>query len=260
MRGLVATRPGWANDPTHQEATSLGTGKRAARLPHWLWWLAGAIALVLCVTVIGPFLFLHVIEGPAPRPLSISTPSRTPSSPAGSAAPIASGVYQVATNSVVEYRVAEILFGQSATAVGKTSAISGSMTLHDTTVTAARLTVPLATVKSNESLRDQQFRGRIMDVAQYPYGVFTLTAPIALGTLPRAATVISVDATGNLAMHGVTRSVTFTIHAEYTGTEIEVSGSILITFANWDIQNPTGGPAQVGSSGAMDFLLYLSHS
>lgn len=214
---------------------------------------------MLCVTVIGPFLFLHVIEGPAPRPPSLSTPKSSATSSLGATAPIASGVYQVAANSVVEYRVAEILFGQSATAVGKTSTISGSLTLEDATVTAAKFTVPLATVKSNESLRDIQFQGRIMDVAQYPDAVFTLTAPIPLSTLPPAGTVINTTATGNLAMHGVSRSVTFTIHAEYTGSEIEVSGSIPITFANWNIQNPSGGPAQVGGSGAMDFLLYLSH-
>jgi polyisoprenoid-binding protein YceI len=236
------------------------TGKRRLRLPHWRWWLGGAIALVLCVTVIGPFVFLHLIEGPAPRPLSLSTPKGSATSSSGSTVPIASGAYQVATNSVVEYRVAEILFGQSAAAVGKTSTISGSMTLDDATVTAAKFTVPLATVKSNESLRDIQFRGRIMDVAQYPDAVFVLTSSIPLGTLPTVGKVINAAATGDLTMHGVTRSVTFTIHAEYTGTEIEVSGSIPITFANWDIQNPSGGPAQVGNSGAMDFLLYLSYS
>lgn len=236
------------------------TGKRPLRLPHWRWWLGGAIALVLCVTVIGPFLFLHVIEGPAPRPLSLSTPKGSPTLPSGSTVPIAGGLYQIATHSEVEYRVAEILFGQSATAVGKTNTISGSLTLDDATVTAAKFTVPLATVKSNESLRDIQFRGRIMDVAQYPDAVFTLTAPIPLGTLPAVGSVINATATGNLSMHGVSRSVTFVIHAEYTGTEIEVSASIPITFANWDIQNPSGGPAQVGNSGAMDLRLYLSHS
>ncbi|MFZ0994557.1 MAG: YceI family protein [Candidatus Dormiibacterota bacterium] len=235
------------------------TGQRLLRPPHWRWWLGGAVALILCVTVIGPYVFLHLVEGPAPRPLSLSTPRESPTSSSGSTVPISSGVYQVAANSVVEYRVAEILFGQSATAVGKTSTVSGSMTLDDATVTGAKFIVALATVKSNESLRDVQFRGRIMDVAQYPDAVFTLTAPIALGTLPAVGTVVSVAATGDLIMHGVTRSVTFAIHAEYTGTEIEVSGSIPITFANWDIQNPSGGPAQVGNSGAMDFLLYLSH-
>jgi polyisoprenoid-binding protein YceI len=217
---------------------------------------------VLLVTVIGPFVFLHIIEGPTPKSLSIrtATPSASPSASSSAVATIASGRYVVATSSQVEYRVAEILFGQSATAVGKTSSVTGSMTLQSTNVTAANFTVPLATVKSNESLRDDQFRTRIMDVAMYPDAVFTLTHPIALGTLPAIAKIVTVQATGTLAMHGVTRSVTFSIETEYTGTEFEVSGAFPITFSNWDIQNPSGGPAQVGSSGAMEFLLYLSPS
>jgi polyisoprenoid-binding protein YceI len=218
------------------------------------------VALVLCVTVIGPFVFLHFIEGPAPQPLSIHTAHHGASSSPAPSAAIAGGTYTVAAGSEAEYRVAEILFGQSATAVGKTSSISGSMTLGTTTVTAAHFTVPLATVVSNESLRDDQFRSRIMDVTQYPDAVFTLTNPIHLGRIPTRDTVITVDATGTLRMHGVTRSVTFPIEAEIVGTEIEVSGSIPITFADWAIENPSGGPAQVGSSGTMEFLLYLSRS
>lgn len=56
------------------------------------------------------------------------------------------------------------------------------MTLDAAAVTAAKFTVPLATVKSNESLRDIRLRGRIMGVAQYPDAVFTLTARISLRT------------------------------------------------------------------------------
>lgn len=237
-------------------------GKAAERWRRWKWWLGGAVAIVLGVTVIGPFVFLHIIEGPAPTQLSInkSHPSASASSTTGSSATIASGSYSVAANSAVEYRVAEILFGQSATAVGKTSTLSGSMTLQGATVTAAGFTVPLATVVSNESLRDDQFRGRIMDVAKYPDAVFTLTEALRLGSLPNVDTIVTVAATGTLEMHGVSRTVTFSIKAEYTGSQIEVSGSIPITFADWDIQNPSGGPAQVGNSGTMEFLLYLSPS
>jgi polyisoprenoid-binding protein YceI len=220
------------------------------------------VGLVLLVTVIGPFVFLHIIEGPTPKSLSIrpATPSDSPSASSSPTASTASGRYVVATSSQVEYRVAEILFGQSATAVGKTSSVTGAMTLQSTNVTAANFIVPLATVKSNESLRDEQFRTRIMDVAMYPDAVFNLTHPITLGTVPAVGKIVTVRATGTLAMHGVTRSVTFSIETEYTGTEFEVSGSIAIMFSDWDIQNPSGGPAQVGSSGVMEFLLYLSPS
>jgi polyisoprenoid-binding protein YceI len=237
-------------------ANSYGTPKWR----QWKWQLGGVVAIVLCVTVIGPFLFLHVIEGPAPKPLSLPTAHPTVSSSLSPSDSLSSGAYLVAANSEAEYRVQEILFGQSATAVGKTSSVTGSVTLQGTTVTAAHFTVPLATVHSNESLRDDQFRGRIMDVARYPDAVFALSKPIHLGAVPVVDQVFKVDATGTLAMHGVTRTVTFSIQAKYTGTEVEVSGSIPITFSNWDIQNPSGGPAQVGNSGTMEFLLYLSHS
>ncbi len=227
---------------------------------HWKWWLSGTVALVLCVTVVGPFLLLHVIEGPAPAPLSIKNSGHSPTSSPGTPVALASGKYTIASGSQVEYRVAEILFGQSAIAVGKTSHISGSFTLQASTVSAASFAVPLSTVMSNEPLRDQQFRTRIMDVAQYPDAVFTLTSPIQLVSVPSIGRIIAVEATGNLAIHGVTRSVTFALTAERTATVIEVSGSIPITFADWHIENPSGGPAEVGSSGKMDFLLRLSRA
>jgi polyisoprenoid-binding protein YceI len=106
------------------------------------------------------------------------------------------------------------------------------MSVQGTSVTTAHFTVPLTTVPNNESLRDDQFRGRIMDVAKYQDAVFALSTPIHLGGEPALDKVFTVDATGTLAMHGVTRTVTFSIQTEYTGTEFEVSGSIPITFAN----------------------------
>ena len=44
----------------------------------------------------------------------------------------------------------------------------------------ASFSVPMDTIHSDKSQRDAQFDGRIMDVAQYPTGTFTLTSPIDL--------------------------------------------------------------------------------
>lgn len=73
------------------------------------------------------------------------------------------------------YRVDEILFGQNATAVGRTSGVEGEMTISGTTVEAATVTVDMASVSSDESRRDNQFRGRIMAVGTYPTATFTLS-------------------------------------------------------------------------------------
>ncbi len=233
---------------------------------HWRLWLAAAVALVLGVTVVGPFVFLHFIEGPAPASLSLgaATPAATgrtavaAASPSSAAATNLSGAYTIDSGSEVEYRVTETLFGQSNTAVGISTTVDGSFTLQGTTVTSATFTVPLDTVHSDESLRDNQFDTRIMDVAEYPDAVFKLTSPVRLGSIPAVDAIVDEQVTGTLTMHGVTRSVTFALQAEYTGASVKVSGSIPVTFADWDIQNPSGGPAQVGSSGTMEFLLTLS--
>lgn len=241
-----------------------------SRWRRWRWWIVGAVALILGLTVVAPFVFIHFIERAAPPPLSLTTPTATASHQAsGSSSPAASGgltsatlsgTYNAASGSQAEYRVTETLFGQSHTAVGISTAVKGSFTLSGTAVTAAGFTVPLSTVHSDQSQRDDQFDNRIMDITQYPNAAFTLTKPVDLGTIPAANTIISTTVTGNLAMHGVTRSVTFTLQAEYTASAVKVAGSIPITFANWNIQNPSGGPAQVGDTGTMQFLITLTKS
>ncbi|HTA10343.1 MAG TPA: YceI family protein [Streptosporangiaceae bacterium] len=236
------------------------------------WWLIGGLAALAIVVIGGTWLYIHVIEGPAPAPLSLkprasSGPgtsstgtSSTGSSSTGSSSTVA-GTWRVATGSVVGYRVNEVLAGQNNVAVGRTSAISGTMTISGTTVTAASFTVQMATIKSDQSERDTQFNGRIMDTATYPTGTLTLTSPIALGSLPGDDVVRTLHATGNLTLHGHTRSVTFTLQAERTAAGIEVSGSIPVLFADWGIANPSFGSfVTTQDHGLLEFLIRFGRS
>jgi len=234
--------------------------------PRWLRWVVGGVAVLLVLVVGGPFVFIHFIEGKAPAPLTLSsdtvttTVARATTTLATSASTSSvDGTWKIASGSEAGYRVRETLFGQSATAVGRTSAITGSITISGTRVTAGSFSVDLTQVKSDQSERDAQFQGRIMDTSAYPTATFALTSPISLGTLPADGTTISETATGNLTMHGTTKSVTFTVEARRTSTTIEVSGSIPITFADWNIDNPSGGPATTGNTGTLEFLLDLAH-
>lgn len=163
----------------------------------------------------GPLVYLHFIAGSAPAPLTLTTPSATSPAAAdnssGQTNVAADGTWTVASGSVVGYRVNEVLFGQSHTAVGRTSSITGSMTLSGTTVTKATFSVDMTTVTSDQSRRDGQFNGRIMDTATYPTATFTLTQPIDLGSIPATGAGKSFKATGQLTLHGVTKTVTFTV-------------------------------------------------
>jgi polyisoprenoid-binding protein YceI len=224
----------------------------------WLRWVITGVVVVAVLAVGGPFVFIHFIEGKPPAPLSLkgsASPSVSGQSQTGAAVPVA-GTWTVAGGSEVGYRVNEVLAGQSQTAVGRTKSVTGHLTIDGTSVTAATFTVPMATIKSNESQRDVQFDGRIMDVASYPTGTFTLTSPIQLAPLPAAGAIKTYSATGSLTLHGHTRSVTFPLTAERTSTAIKISGSIPVAFADWDIPNPSfTGFVTTQNHGLLEFLL-----
>jgi len=232
----------------------------------WLRWVlvAGAAVVVLAVGV--PFAYIHFIEGPAPAPLGLNgtaSPSAANGSggsgqPAGT--PLA-GTWAVATGSRAGYRVNEVLAGQNNVAVGRTSSVAGHLTIANTTVTAGAFSVKMATIHSDQSQRDAQFDGRIMDVATYPTGTFTLTRPISLAPVPATGVIKTYKATGKLTLHGHTRQVTFGLKAERTGGKIEVSGSIPVTFAAYGIGNPSFGSfVTTQSHGILEFLMNFSRS
>jgi polyisoprenoid-binding protein YceI len=227
-------------------------------------WLAGGAVTVALLAVGGAFVYIHFISGPAPAPLALKTgaaPSATPvtqTEPAASTGSL-TGSWRVAAGSVVGYRVNEVLAGQQNVAVGRTSQISGSMTIAGTSVTAGQFTVQMATVRSDESQRDAQFNGRIMDTSEFPTGTLKLTGPIRLAPVPGAGVIKSYHAAADLTLHGQTRPVTFALKAERTGGGIEVSGSIPVVFARWGISNPSFPPfVTTQNHGELEFLLKLA--
>jgi polyisoprenoid-binding protein YceI len=128
-------------------------------------------------------------------------------------------------------------------------------------VKTASFTVKMATIHTDSAQRDSQFDGRIMDVATYPTGTFVLTKPISLAPLPSAGTIKTYTATGNLRLHGQTRSVTFPLKAEFTASTIEVQGSIPVLFSKWGIPNPSfSGFVTTQNHGIMEFLLDFRHA
>jgi polyisoprenoid-binding protein YceI len=176
--------------------------------------------------------------------------------PSGSAS--ADGTWTVGAGSEAGYRVKEVLFGQSTTAVGRTTDVTGSITLAGTQVSAGDFTVDMTTVHSDKSGRDGQFQGRIMDTASFPTSTFKLTQPIELGSTPAEGTPITATATGDLTLHGTTKSVTFEVQAQRSGSSIQVVGQIPITFADWGIPNPSFGPASTEDNGILEFSLVFA--
>jgi polyisoprenoid-binding protein YceI len=254
--------PGVPETPDVDTVNQVGGKKRHSRLT----WIAGGIvgALVVAVVVVvgGVYVYIHFIEGPAPKPLALPKVT-TPAHSGGTTTPALSpsGTWKATTASVVGYRVNEVLAGQNNVAVGRTHSVSGSITVDGASVSRAAFTVQMATVHSDESQRDAQFDGRIMNVAQYPTASFALTSAISLGAVPASGATVHESATGNLMLHGQTHAVTFPVTARYSGTSIDVTGSIPITFANWGISNPSFGSfVTTANHGILEFLLIMERS
>ena len=227
----------------------------------WKRWALVAGVVVVVLVVGGPFVYFHFIQGPAPKPLTadnapIPTASGTPTTVLASL----DGTWNAGGGSQAGYRVKETLFGQSATAAGRTSAVTGSFSLSGSKVPSASFTVDMTKVSSDRSQRDDQFQGRIMDTADFPTATFVLTTPIDLGSVPAVGTEITPSATGKLTLHGTTKTVTIPLTAKRVGNTIVVAGSTTITFSDYGIDNPSGGPASVGNRGSMEFQLVLSKS
>ncbi|MGO9658443.1 MAG: YceI family protein [Acidimicrobiales bacterium] len=216
-----------------------------------------AVVVLLVLVVGGPFVFIHFIEGKAPAKLTLSAVAGRAGSSTGSV-PL-DGQWSVSDGSVVGYRVKEVLFGQDNTAVGRTSDVSGSITISGTNVVAGSFTVQMATVKSDFSQRDSQFRGRVMDVASYPTGTFVLSQPIHVGAPAASGVVKTMPVAGKLTLRGQTRAVTFQVEARHVGTTIQVLGSVPVLFSRWEIPNPSFGFVTTQNHGILEFLLDFRH-
>ena len=222
-------------------------------------WVVVALVATALVLIGGPYLFFAIFEGSTPGRLHLPPAAGVTSGPL-QPGPV-SGTWQIGAGSIAGYRVNEILFGQTHTAVGRTTHVTGGMVISGTEVTAADFTVELATVHSDQGSRDAQFRGFIMDTADYPHASFRLTSPIQLGSVPDVGHPISVPAVGDLTMRGIRRSITFTLAAERVSSDsIAVNAEIPIKLSEWHIPNPSFAVAQVGSGGTLEVLLQLVRS
>jgi polyisoprenoid-binding protein YceI len=165
------------------------------------------------------------------------------------------GTWLATSESTVGYRVKEVLGGVDTEGVGRTNQVNGSLTIQETTILSTVFEIDVASIKSDNSKRDSQFAGNIMDTATYPTATFRLSTPIDLGAIPADNQNITATAQGELTMHGVTRPVSFDVTATIANGTIGVLGSIDITFADYGIANPSNAFVTTGDTGLLEFVL-----
>lgn len=221
--------------------------------------IIAGIAVLLVAALVGPWVYINVIKDDAPAPLTLDTVAVDSTSSSVATRPDGvEGVWKVAGDSKVGYRVKEILLGQDSEAVGRSELVTGSLVINGTQVDLAEFSVDVATIESDSSRRDSQFMGNLMDTATFPTANFKLTVPFSLTAESVSGVPVHAEVTGDLTLRGITNAVTFALDARFDGSAIQVAGSIEVTFADWGIPNPSNPVVTAEDHGLLEFLLTFS--
>jgi len=231
--------------------------------------IVGAVAVVAIAGVVAAFVWNN---SGAPKPVTLSDSNGSGSgstglsdsgSGSGSSASSLTGTWKIQTGrTFAGYRVREKLAELPAPsdAVGRTPAVTGTMAVTGTTISAVTISADLSQLKSDRDRRDNAIRMRGLETANFPTATFKLTSPIKLGAVATGK-VVSTTATGNLTLHGVTKPVQVPLQGKFSGSTIEVVGNIPIQFADFQIQPPNfTGFVTVQDHGTMELDLVFAKS
>jgi polyisoprenoid-binding protein YceI len=229
------------------------TPRKRRKAVIWISVAAAVVVLGVVAAVVGTNVYTSSENAKASAAPSVAA-SRAPSTL--DTADL-SGAWTVGGDSEAGYRVHEVLNGSDVKVTGRTDRVSGSATVDGSAITKATITVQVADIATDSAQRDSYFRDSAMDAAAFPTATFELTGPVA-DAVPSGSGTTSVEASGNLTLHGVTKPVTAKLQVGLNGDGVDVSGSIPITFSDFGVQAPNLGFVQVDDSGAVEFLVHAT--
>jgi polyisoprenoid-binding protein YceI len=181
---------------------------------------------------------------PAP---STTTGEATGTSQAeGDGAATPDGTWQIGGDgaSYVGYRVNEQLAFRSNPnqAVGRTTAVTGTMEVTGDTVEKVRIEADLTQLTSDEPRRDNAIRQRGLESERFPTATLELAEPVKLTPTPAEGEEVRGLGTGRLTVHGVTRDVDLDLRGRWTGETIQVAGQLPVKMSDFQIEPPRFGP------------------
>jgi polyisoprenoid-binding protein YceI len=228
--------------------SSDGKPQASAQRARKLRWVLIGIAVALAVIVAGVGTLL---SRPPPAPLAL--PGRAAAAPAGEL----DGAWRVSAGSVAGFRVPQTVLGFGGDVVGRTGAVTGTMAIARAGVTAAAFRIALATLAVSGKKQAQLVTS--LSTSAHPMAIIRLARLVRLAPAFVAGATVRGKATGLLTLRGITRMVVIIFAARRNGSELQVAGSIPVSFARWDIKHPAGFGflGSLADHGTAEFLLTL---
>ena len=218
--------------------------------------LTGVALVVLAGGAAG---YVYFFSGLRTSPPALSFASPSPSapaaaspSPAGTTTSGFAGVWQVASGSLAGYRVREQFVGQASThdAVARTSSVTGQLTITQSgssyQLSGGTVTVQLSGLASVDSVAGYNVtnRDRIVQqslgVNQFPSAVLKLQ-PVAIPNGADSGQTVTFPVTGDLTIHGVTKTVTATVQLRVVNGTPQLVATIQTNMTDFGVQPPSIG-------------------
>ena len=170
--------------------------------------------------------------------------------------------YPFDDRSYVGYRVTEELASIGTnTVVGRTLGVSGRLEIAGTRMMAVDILADFTRLESDSNGRDSALRTQALETAAFPEATFVSTGPIDLGEVPSNGDTITIDAIGELTLHGVMNTIAVPLEATLVGDTIVVVGRASVAFADFDIATPTAAiVVSVDDVGELEFQLFFTRS
>src|SRR3989440_3651330 len=235
------------------------------RMSRRLWIPLVAIVALGLLGSAGAYIYFFSGLRTSPPSLALASPSASTS--AGAAAN--AGSWQIATGSLIGYRVKEQFVGQTSSheAVARTGDVTGQVTIGQSgtsyQMTSAKVTVQLANLASvdqvagyNVTNRDRIVQ-RSLSVSSFPTAVFeaqSVTLPEGAGT----GQTMTVSVPGKLTVHGVTKDVTATLQLRVSRSTAHIACSLPTNMTDYGISPPNVGFTTVQPEVTIEFQLNLA--
>jgi polyisoprenoid-binding protein YceI len=151
----------------------------------------------------------------------------------------------VPEQSQAQYAVEEEFFGQAVpfvTAVGKTNAIDGSVTLDFAngvvSITNSTFTVDISTLTSDSGRRDRAIRERWLESSKYPLATFVATGVQSLPADADFGKDVSFQVAGDMTIRDVTHPLTWGMTAKLDGETLSGNASTFLYMRDFGFEPP----------------------
>ena len=145
--------------------------------------------------------------------------------------------------STASYKVREQLAGLAfpSDAIGKTTAVSGSVTVKaDGSIdsSSSKFVVDMSTLVSDKSMRDNFIKRSTLQTDQFPTATFVPTQASWLPNPMPSSWQIGFQLTGDMTIHSVTKSITWTVTGAISGDGATGTAITSFKFEDFGLSQP----------------------